>query len=251
MSRTRWSVGGIVLGIALLGGAAAHAAVVLQTYSGTVTSGNDFAGLFGPPSSDLTGKRFIAVFTIDTTRGNFSSGPTVFPPGGLFAQLAGGSSSSDPYFGAPSPVIGATLSIDGSSPVSIVGGLEDRTSVRSFAPGNPNEYISSIFGSNGSHLQVFVRSFVDTFPLDLTQPGTHTTSPGAVTGDQFRIVNAQFFDSARGSLSTSSVVVPEPSALAQLISGLAGIGWVGRLRRSKDRTRRPRTAGSCNDSGRR
>ena len=101
MKRTRWSIGGFVLGIALLGGAAAHAAVVLQTYSGTVTSGNDFAGLFGPASADLTGKPFVAVFTVDTARGSFSSGPTAFPTGGTFVQLAGGSSPSDPNLGAP------------------------------------------------------------------------------------------------------------------------------------------------------
>ncbi|MBY0401772.1 hypothetical protein K2X89_15880 [Myxococcota bacterium] len=203
-----------------------------------MTSGNDFAGLFGPPSTNLSGKPFVAVFEVDTSRGNVSSGPTIVPFGGMFVQLAGGSSPSDPFLGSPTPVIRATLSIDGSSPVQIVGGLQDRTVIRSFAPGNPNEYISSIFGPNGSLLQIFVRSFLDTYPLDLTQPGTYSSSPGAVTGDQFRIVNAQFSDSARGSLSAASVEVPEPSALAQLISGFAGIGLLGRLRGSAALPRR-------------
>ena len=238
MKRTRRIIGGVVLAIALAGGSASHAQVVLQTYSGTVTSGSDFAGLFGPPATDLTGKPFVAVFEVDTSLGNLSSGPTVFPAGGTFLQLAGGSSSSDPYLNTPTPVIRATLSIDGSSPVEIVGGLEDRTSIRSFAPGNPNEYVSRIFGANGGVLHVFVRSVLSTFPLDLTQPGTYTSSPGAVTGDQFRIVDAQFFDSARGSLSTSSVEVPEPGALAQLIGGLAGIGCLAIRRRSKALARR-------------
>jgi len=233
MKRTRWSLGGLVLAIALSAGAASHAAVVLQTYSGTVTSGNDFAGLFGPPLTDLTGKPFVAVFEIDTARGSFSSGPTGFPTGGTFLQLAGGSSPSDPFLNFPTPVIHATLSIGGSSPVEIAGGLEDRTTIRSFAPGNPNEYFSSTLGANGSLLQVFVRSVLATFPLDLTQPGTYPSSPGAVTGDQFRIVDAQFSDSARGSLSTSSVEVPEPGALPQLIGGLAGLGWLATRRRAK------------------
>lgn len=235
MKRTRWSIGGFALAIALLGSAAAPAAVVLQTYSGTVTSGNDFAGLFGPPLTDLTGKPFVAVFQVDTSRGSFSSGPT---SGGTFLQLAGGSSPFDPFLNAPTPVIRATLSIGGSSPVQIVGGLEDRTAIRSFAPGNANEYFSSTFGANGSLLQVFVRSFLVTYPLDLTQPGTYSSSPGAVTGDQFRIVDAQFSDSARGSLETSSLVVPEPGALAQLISGLACIGWLRARRGSTGLTRR-------------
>lgn len=238
MKRTRWGLGGFVLGIAMLGGAAAHAAVVLQTYSGTVTSGNDFAGLFGPPLTDLAGKPFVAVFEVDTSLGSFSSGPTAFPPGGSFVQLAGGSSPSDPFLGSPTPVIRATLSIDGSSPVEIVGGVQDRTSIRSSAPGSPNEYVSGVLGTNGSSLQVFVRSFLVPFPLDLTQSGTYASSQGAVTGDQFRIVDAQFFDSARGSLSTSSVEVPEPGSLAQLISGLACIGTFARLRGRAARTRR-------------
>lgn len=227
--KTRWSLFGFVLAIALASGAASHAEIVLQTYRGTVTSGNDFAGLFGPPSTDLTGKPFVAVFEVDTSLGNLTTGPTAFPTGGTFLQLAGGSSPSDPYFNTPTPVIRATLSIDGSSPVEIVGGLADRTSIRSFLPGNPNEYVSSIFGANGGVLHVFVRSVLGTFPLDLTEPGTYTSSPGAVTGDQFRIVDAQFFDSARGSLSTSSVEVPEPGALAQLIAGLAGLAGIGGL----------------------
>ncbi len=238
MKRAGWSLGGFVLGIAMLGGAAAHAAVILQTYSGTVTSGNDFAGLFGPPLADLSGKPFVAVFEIDTSLGNFSSGPTVFPPGGSFVQRAGGRSSSDPYLGSPTPVISATLSIDGSIPVEIVGGVEDRTSIRSFAPGNPNEYVSGVVGPDGSSLHVFVRSVLVPFPLDLTQPGTFASSPGAVTGDQFRIVDAQFFDSARGFLSTGSLEVPEPGAIAQLICGVACLGAVGRLRGSSARTRR-------------
>lgn len=237
MKRSRWSLGGFVLGIALSGGAAAHAAVVLQTYSGTVTSGNDFAGLFGPALTDLTGKPFVAVFEVDTSRGNFSSGPTGFPAG-LFVQLAGGSSPSDPFLNTSTPVIRATLSIGGSSPVPILGGLEDRTSIRSATAGNPNEYFSSTFGSDGSLLQVFVRSFLVRYPTDLSQLGTYESSPGAVTGNQFRIVNAQFSDSARGSLSTSSLVVPEPSALAQLIAGATCIGWMAIRRGSTARARR-------------
>ena len=67
------------------------------------------------------------------------------------------------------------------------------------------------------------------------RPGDEADAVGGpeVSGDQFRIVDAQFFDSARGSLSTGSVVVPEPGSTAQLISGLTCIGLFGILRGSK------------------
>jgi hypothetical protein len=44
----------------------AQAAVVIATYTGTVSSGVDQAGFFGTQGADLTGDSFTAVYTLDT-----------------------------------------------------------------------------------------------------------------------------------------------------------------------------------------
>jgi hypothetical protein len=213
---------------AALFGAPAHAVLVQQTYTGSVVSGDDFEGAFGAAGADLAGQPFIAVFTFDTTRGNTTTGP-ISSGSGTFVQLAGGTSTSDPFLGAPTPLVSATLSVAGSSAVTVAAGLEDRTAVRS--PTNPasvpSEYFASALGTQGDVLSVFVRSFSATYPADLTATGLYFASAGAVVGDQFRIVNAMTFtDRARGVLAPSMLVVsvvPEPATAFLMATGLAGV----------------------------
>jgi len=210
--------------------APAHAIVVQQSYSGSVVSGADAQGVFGAAGADLAGQAFTAVFTFDLARGNTSTGPIGGP--GSFVQQAGGSDPGDPFLGAPTPLLSATLSIGGSAAVTLAGGFGDRTAVRSSnnPVGLPSEYFASTQGVNGDGLSVFVRSFVATFPADLAAPGTYLSSAGAAVGDQFRIVDsATFTDRARGALAPSMLVVtvvPEPAAALLLVIGLVALaGW--------------------------
>lgn len=205
--------------------APAHAIVVQQTYTGSVVSGADVQGVFGPAGADLAGQAFTAVFTFDLSRGNTSTGPIGGP--GSFVQVAGGSDPGDPFLGTPTPlVVSATLSIAGSAAITIAGGMGDRTAVRSSnnPAALPSEYFTSTQGVNGDGLSVFVRSFAATFPASLAATGTFLSSAGASVGDQFRIVdNATFTDRARGVLAPSMLVVtvvPEPAAALLWVIGL-------------------------------
>lgn len=216
-----------------LGAAPAQALVVQQTYTGSVVSGADVQGLFGVAGADLAGQAFTAVFTVDLSRGNTSTGPIGGP--GSFVQQAGGSDPGDPFLGAPTPLLSATLSIGGSAAFTIAGGFGDRTAVRSSTHpvGLPSEYLASTVGVNGDFLAVFVRSFATTFPADLAVPGTYLSSVGATVGDQFRIVDSvTFTDRARGVLAPSMLVVsvvPEPAAALLWAIGLAALPWWRRV----------------------
>jgi hypothetical protein len=66
-----------VLGAAiLLAGSSASAAKYLVSFSGTMASGTD-SGLFGAPS-DLTGRSFVATYSIDTTLQGVDGVPGVY-----------------------------------------------------------------------------------------------------------------------------------------------------------------------------
>jgi hypothetical protein len=70
---------------------------------GTVSSGVDTGGLFGPAGADLTGRPYSLVFVFDTSLG----GPTESPyPNGVVGSLNSGITS---------PSLGATFSIGGTS----------------------------------------------------------------------------------------------------------------------------------------
>jgi hypothetical protein len=45
------------------------AALVIIRVTGVVTSGIDQTGVFGPPNTNLAGKGYTQVFTIDDTKG--------------------------------------------------------------------------------------------------------------------------------------------------------------------------------------
>jgi hypothetical protein len=227
--------------------APAHAVLMMQTYTGSVSSGSDFGGAFGPANTDLTGASFTATFVFDTTLGNTTTGATV-PSGGTFVLLAGGTSPSDPYFNTPTPLVSATLSIGGSAAVSFAGGQEDRTAIRSFpVPGlAPSEYFASTLSDIGTFLTVFARSFDETFLDDLTHEFSYDILPGVVVGDQFRIVDpVTFSDTARGVLTPTRLVVsvfdpgtpeiPLPATLPLFAGGLGVLGLLTRRRRRRSR----------------
>jgi hypothetical protein len=51
----------------------ADARVLMATYTGTIYSGYDGAGLFGSPGASLAGDAYIITYTIDTTKGDYGN----------------------------------------------------------------------------------------------------------------------------------------------------------------------------------
>jgi hypothetical protein len=65
--------GAAVAALTLVAAGSAGAAVMMATYTGSITSGSDDAGLFGGPT-DLTGVGYTATFTYDTSIGRVTDG---------------------------------------------------------------------------------------------------------------------------------------------------------------------------------
>jgi hypothetical protein len=89
------------------------AQVVQETYTGTIASGTDALGYFGPAGADLTGQSFTATFLFDTSLG--AAVNAVYPPcaspytcaGGGLQEIYGGTS----YGAVPTPNLSTTLTI--------------------------------------------------------------------------------------------------------------------------------------------
>jgi hypothetical protein len=94
--------------LALFGASPASATIVQVTYTGTLSSGFDTSGVFGPPGTDLTNDPYTASYLFDTTFAG--STPT-------YNVAYGGTIISVPN---ASPSLGATLTINGRS-FSIMG----------------------------------------------------------------------------------------------------------------------------------
>jgi hypothetical protein len=179
----------------------------------------------------LAGKEFEAIFVFNTLLGNLTSGPTVSPSGGTFVELLGGT-------GTPTPLVKATLSVAGSSPVTIKGGQEDRTVVRTFALPTANSFQTSTVGLDS--LFALLQSTSTVFP-DLTTIGEYLASTGGPPSEgQFSISGK-----ANGFLSFQKLVVsnadttaepppseiPLPAALPLFATGVAAVAYAGRKKR--------------------
>jgi hypothetical protein len=114
--------------LALIGVASpASATMVRVTYTGTVSSGYDYAGgVFGPPNTSLTGDPYTASYLFDTTLGITLSSPNL--------NYAYGGSA---YGAVPSPSLSAVLTINGGT-LTMVG-----------------SYISDIYGNDSGISEAF------------------------------------------------------------------------------------------------
>ena len=63
-----------VTAAALASASGASATILVATYTGLVTNGYDQSGLFGAAGADLTNDAYVAIYTFDTTKGNYGSG---------------------------------------------------------------------------------------------------------------------------------------------------------------------------------
>jgi len=204
----------------------ASATIVDVTYTGTIYNFSDQTGVFG---ATTRGDPYVAHYVFDTTKGFvYSSSNYNYAYGGT-------------YFGAPSPLISASVTINGLT-VSIGGGYRDEihglqgSEQYHFALNyrdTPNEYVKNylenvVYGSNS-------------MSGSITGPFVYNISPGNYNYGSFQIdeynYNTGYEAYAYGSailtsltvspavLDLSTAAVPETSTWAMMLLGFAGIGF--------------------------
>jgi hypothetical protein len=207
---------------ALLAAAPASAAIMIATYVGSVSASTTYVDVFGTGlGAGLDGQTFTATFTYDTETGLDGSEP------GYYEERDGGSA-----WGAPSPMLGANLTIN-SVTYDNFGGL--------------NDVVWSTFGQSLHRAEGgqggFNRLFIY---LNHAAPGDLEaevpTTDGSLGAGQFRMQDARGL-LATGNLRVSTLtiaaaptaVVPEPAGWALMILGFGAVGGMLRARRASGR----------------
>jgi hypothetical protein len=215
---------GILAGCALLAAAPASAAVMVATYVGTVFGGLDYGNVFGlGAGASLAGQAFTETFTYDTQVGIDDGEP------GFYQEQDGGTA-----WGAPSPMLGATLLIAGTT-YDVAGELNSEVVS---ATG-----VESLHRAEGAAGSLFL--YLDhNSPGDLAAPVA--TTGGTLGGGTFRLYGAGGL-LASGTLHPVTLTiaaaaptggaVPEPQTWAFMVAGLGLAGWgLRRQRASGHRT---------------
>lgn len=216
----------------LLAGAA-QAAIVTMTYDGVIRTGFGRTSLFGRPATELVGFDYRAVYRFDTEVGRYNVGDT-------FESVSG-----DITVGAPSPVVGATLTVNGVT-LDLLG---DRAGQASTARTPTFSRVTSRAVHNPDPDGFVVRSelyhdIVTTRPdsgvtTRFNQPFVFEISPLDTIEQAFfeyrETVNpdtrccSTFFNLTPQRVTVGSAV-PEPTPWAAMVSGFGLLGAVLRRR---------------------
>ena len=223
---------GLFAGLALVGATGQLAAATMQvTYTGTITSGWDTAGVFGTVNTDLAGASYTAVYLFDTTKGiTYSDDTAVYALGG------------SPY-GADTPALSAVLTIAGNS---VAFGSDWVGQIY----GTRTEHQHLVRSLNGHDSQLFnaiLSRSAATLPLSITTPFVFTVlSPGpdSSVGDFHIFDTGGGFYTAFGTLHPETLTVsdvsavPLPAALPLFATVLAGGGLIAWRRKGRQRRSR-------------
>ena len=225
---------GAVAALGLAGTASANTTTV--TYQGVITSGSDIEGYFGAAGADLTNDAVVASYTYDTSLGIEAT------DGASYDELDGGLD-----FGVTSPILAATLEINGKSysytpdyyaDVSTGYGTFDWTTGAYDVTGVSDTAYALLGGSSSVAMQT-----------DALPPLTSLSTPFSSTGFGLGYFDSNFADDGSSdtfSFQTSSVNVsaaPEPATWVLMFGGLGMIG--GMLRIAKTRRREELCNGSA------
>ena len=198
---------------------AAQAGPVTVIWSGTVTSGADYAGLFADPFTDMTGAQFVAIYQFDPAKGVTAGASTL-------AQAYGGTSR-----GVESPSLGATFSINGHS-VSFTGAYFGQ--IYDFETHFDSQQSSEADDGDGVGMMNAVfdeedRSYGDpslaNFSGDVSDAGYNFGwfSSGPDIGSTNLVLQNQH-------VRITSGLVPEPASWAMMVGGFVLIGSAMRRR---------------------
>ena len=221
--------------IALIASAPAIAVVKVATYSGTLIWGYDYAGVFGPANTDLTGAKWVVTFTYDKTLGQYQD---TVP--GESDQSQGGSAT-----GFGSPVISNKMKINGvTRSVSRQHGRVETSMIYGYGSTYHEFYETFTAGNIETANGFFMANNFDMAPTSLDQNFGPVTTPfndnygeifyttyDYLTGDQ--VYQFDSFLDGDVTFSVSDPVpdtgaVPEPASWALMI---AGFGLVGTAQR--------------------
>lgn len=208
----------------------AKAAIITYTYTGTVTSGMDGAGLFATMGSDLTDRMFKVIETFDTSKASTAHAP--YTDGKTYSEGEGGSNLKEPSFATSRVTIGGqTISV---SPITYAEAYslkgtksqEDYTLVQSLVSSEnyyKNEY--SNFNAYSSLLS-----------YDYRQPGVYTSANTIFDGSfsyeqgasEAAITRYTYANFEVSKLVISAVPLPASAPMfgAALIAfAIFGYGW--------------------------
>lgn len=226
-----------VAAISLAAVGQANAAIISGTVSGTVASGMDTEGLFGPKNLDLSGQAFSIAFNFDTTQGE------VLNPFDPSAGLAVGGGVNVFGFGTNSPggggftLNGITLNALAQGSLltaNDAGGGAASNFLFLFDPGTNSRQISVSFG---------IAPLL--FP-DLNTPFSGNPCPGAfictgsfsfdggISTGAAGVLTPDFYSIATDGLVSVPPIgggaVPEPGTWAMMLAGFFGLGVALRRR---------------------
>jgi len=194
-----------------------YGATYEMVFQGTVWSGTDVSGLFGVANADLANDTYTATYTYDPTLGNSVKSPGV--------TIDGGSSKSTKRTTVLSPILSASITIDGvtynlpsNSPL-YYGYLE--TTSNSIYP-TIADFCPSISCGN---MELYNTLNVASSP-DLTTLGSYSVSEDD-SGAGFFIGEGDDINLAPTSVEIG--VMPLPGASSLLIAGLSTMLLFGQL----------------------
>lgn len=216
----------------LLGASSAQANIVAVTYSGTVVSGFDQTGLFGPANGNLAGDTYKVVYIFNTSLGITSSTPTA-------SSASGGTS-----YPAPTPSIKTIVTINGVSVSSNLNGYLDQIT-GSNDGSSSQQYSSTQYYNAGNVATVnnYAYDLVNTsnlsIPADINTPFFYKVQPGDI---QSANVSFSTTDNATGAqlintfaiadITSVSAPCPVPGAGLAGMAALALAGLYVRTRRA-------------------
>lgn len=198
----------------------AQANQVIATITGKISSGTVSSGstksVFGfPPGTNLTGKNFTLVYTIDDTKGCELFAPTA---GGPYSFIQFSSTPCvSPKIGTPgNPVTSAVLTIGGGSvsfgnqPYSVINGSQAyriANRVAQFSIGE-NYYVGNYSGSGSVYANIYFSNPPYTASYDWRSPVVYNPAPGGATGTfSYSLVQRTSAGAIVSNQSTSGTLV--------------------------------------------